>query len=44
MVEGGKITKEIFSHVIKVSLKEGNVVAALFAVLGYFALIRSNSD
>ncbi|XP_028782996.1 uncharacterized protein LOC114762544 [Neltuma alba] len=44
VVEGRKITKEILSFVIRVLLKEGNVVAALCAVLGYFALVRRNSD
>ena len=44
VVEGRKITKEIFSFVIKILLKEGNFVAALCAVLGYFALIRRNSE
>ncbi|KAK4255509.1 hypothetical protein QN277_008505 [Acacia crassicarpa] len=44
VAEGGKITKEIFSFVMRVLLKEGNVVAALCAVLGYFALIGRNSE
>ncbi|KAF7805936.1 putative transmembrane protein [Senna tora] len=44
VVEGRKITKEIFSFVVRILLKEGNVVAALCAVLGYFALLRSNAD
>ena len=44
VVEGRKITWEIFSFVVKVLLKEGNVVAAVCAVLGYFALVRRNSN
>ena len=43
VVEGRKITKEIFSFVMKILLKEGNVVAAVCAVLGYFALVRRNN-
>ncbi|KAF1885519.1 hypothetical protein Lal_00029408 [Lupinus albus] len=42
VVEGRKITKEIFVIVVKILLKEGNVVAAVCAVLGYFALVRRN--
>ncbi|XP_054790606.1 uncharacterized protein LOC129316234 [Prosopis cineraria] len=44
VVEGRKITREIFSFVIKILLKEGNAVAAVCAVLGYFALVRRNSS
>ncbi|KAI9093186.1 hypothetical protein K1719_027200 [Acacia pycnantha] len=44
VVEGRKITREIFSFAIKILLKEGNAVAALCAVLGYFALVRRNSS
>lgn len=44
VVEGRKITGEIFSFVIKILLKEGNVVAAICAVLGYFVLVRRNED
>jgi len=44
VVEGRKITGEIFSFVIKILLKEGNVVAAVCAVLGYFVLVRRNSE
>ncbi|XP_028761696.1 uncharacterized protein LOC114720233 [Neltuma alba] len=43
VVEGRKITREIFSFVIKILFKEGNAVAALCAVLGYFALVRRNT-
>ncbi|XP_027342891.1 uncharacterized protein LOC113855447 [Abrus precatorius] len=42
VVEGGQITREIFSFMMKVLLKEGNVVAAICAILGYFALGRTN--
>lgn len=44
VVEGSKITKEIVGFVLKILLKEGNVVAAVCAVLGYFALVRRNSE
>ncbi|KAJ7948323.1 Pyrroline-5-carboxylate reductase [Quillaja saponaria] len=44
VVEGRKITREIFGFVIKILLKEGNVVAAVCAVLGYFALVRRNTE
>ncbi|KAF5481293.1 hypothetical protein F2P56_001958 [Juglans regia] len=44
VVEGRKITREIVSFVIKILLKEGNVVAAVCAVLGYFALVKRNSE
>ncbi|KAF7822983.1 pyrroline-5-carboxylate reductase [Senna tora] len=44
VVEGRKITKEILSFVIKILLKEGNAVAAVCAVLGYFALLRRNTS
>ncbi|RDX58313.1 hypothetical protein CR513_62380, partial [Mucuna pruriens] len=42
VVEGRKITTEIFSFVVKVLLKEGNIVAAVCAVLGYFLLGTTN--
>ncbi|KAK7263666.1 hypothetical protein RJT34_31260 [Clitoria ternatea] len=44
VVEGRKITAEIFSFVVRILLKEGNVVAAVCAVLGYFALVRRNGQ
>ncbi|KAA0031570.1 hypothetical protein IC582_000355 [Cucumis melo] len=44
VVEGRKITKEIFGVVIKILLKEGNLVAAVCAVLGYFALFRKTNE
>ncbi|KAI4322678.1 hypothetical protein L6164_022348 [Bauhinia variegata] len=44
VVEGRKITREIFSFVIRILLKEGNFVAAVCAVLGYFVLVRRNSE
>ncbi|KAB2091129.1 hypothetical protein ES319_A03G169600v1 [Gossypium barbadense] len=43
VLEGRKITREIVGFVFKILLKEGNLVAAVCAVLGYFALIRKNS-
>ncbi|GAV70412.1 hypothetical protein CFOL_v3_13910 [Cephalotus follicularis] len=42
VVEGRKITREIVGCVLKILLKEGNIVAAVCAVLGYFALVRRN--
>ncbi|KAI9176243.1 hypothetical protein LWI28_000323 [Acer negundo] len=43
VIEGRKITTEIVGFVFKILLKEGNVVAAVCAVLGYFALVKRNS-
>ncbi|KAE8730333.1 Integrator complex subunit [Hibiscus syriacus] len=43
VLEGRKITIEIASFVFKILLKEGNLVAAVCAVLGYFAFVRKNS-
>ncbi|XP_057955325.1 uncharacterized protein LOC131149167 [Malania oleifera] len=40
VMEGREITAEISRVVLKILLKEGNVVAAICAVLGYFALFR----
>ncbi|GER42424.1 hypothetical protein STAS_19205 [Striga asiatica] len=44
VVEGKKLTAEITGFVLRVLIKEGNVVAALCAVVGYFALLRKNKD
>ncbi|KAI4333957.1 hypothetical protein L6164_018703 [Bauhinia variegata] len=44
VVEGRKITREIFSFAIRILLKEGNFVAVVCAVWGYFALVRRNSE
>ena len=44
VVEGRKITREIVGFVIKILLKEGNIVAALCAILGYFALVRRTTE
>ncbi|KAG2260406.1 hypothetical protein Bca4012_008489 [Brassica carinata] len=44
VVEARKITREVFGFVFKVLLKEGNAVAAVCAVLGYFLLIRKDFD
>ncbi|KAK6919581.1 hypothetical protein RJ641_015485 [Dillenia turbinata] len=38
VIEGRKLTAEISGFVVKVLIKEGNVVAAVCAVLGYFLL------
>ncbi|XWS54174.1 hypothetical protein CRYUN_Cryun10bG0067100 [Craigia yunnanensis] len=43
VLEGRKITREIAGFVFKILLKEGNLVAAVCAVLGYFLLVRKNS-
>ncbi|KAE8706221.1 hypothetical protein F3Y22_tig00110403pilonHSYRG00215 [Hibiscus syriacus] len=43
VAEGKKITREIAGSVFKTLLKEGNFVAAVCAVLGYFALVRNNN-
>ncbi|MED6150026.1 hypothetical protein PIB30_068185 [Stylosanthes scabra] len=43
VVEGRKITREIFGFVVKILLKEGNLVAAVCAVLGYFVLVKRNN-
>lgn len=40
VVEGRKITREIVVIVLKILLKEGNLVAAACAILAYFALFR----
>ena len=44
VVEGRKITAEISGFVLKILLKEGNIVAAVCAVLGYFALVRRRGE
>ncbi|KAL0301424.1 UNVERIFIED_CONTAM: hypothetical protein Scaly_2260200 [Sesamum calycinum] len=44
VLEGKKLTAEITGFVVRVLIKEGNVVAAVCAVLGYFALVRKNRD
>ena len=41
--EGKKLTAEIGGFVGKVLIKEGNVVAAVCAVLGYFVLVRKKN-
>jgi hypothetical protein len=43
VVKERKITREIVGFMLKILLKEGNVVATVCAVLGYFALVRRNS-
>ena len=44
VVEGRIVTKEIVGFLLKILLKEGNVVAAVCAVLGYFALVRRYNE
>ncbi|XP_073280681.1 uncharacterized protein [Primulina huaijiensis] len=44
VVEGKKLTAEIGGFVLKVLIKEGNIVAAVCAVLGYFALVRNHKE
>ncbi|KAL8201613.1 hypothetical protein R6Q57_010760 [Mikania cordata] len=41
VVEGKKLTSEITRTVGKILIKEGNFVAAVCAVLGYFLLVRN---
>ncbi|KAM0007986.1 hypothetical protein Hdeb2414_s0013g00415871 [Helianthus debilis subsp. tardiflorus] len=41
VVEGKKLTAEILRTVGKILIKEGNFVAAVCAVLGYFLLVRN---
>ncbi|KAL9241009.1 hypothetical protein vseg_015169 [Gypsophila vaccaria] len=43
VVEGRKLTAEITGIVVKILIKEGNFVAAVCAVLGYFLLVRKTS-
>ncbi|XP_052206646.1 uncharacterized protein LOC127811009 [Diospyros lotus] len=44
VVEGKKLTAEITGFVVKILIREGNAVAAVCAVLGYFALVRRSRD
>lgn len=44
VLEGKKLTADIIGFVIKVLIKEGNIVAALCAVLGYFAFVRKSKE
>ncbi|XP_059663160.1 uncharacterized protein LOC132308895 [Cornus florida] len=44
VVEAKKLTAEMSGFVVKILIKEGNVVAALCAVLGYFALVRNHKE
>ncbi|KAK9062430.1 hypothetical protein SSX86_019616 [Deinandra increscens subsp. villosa] len=41
VVEGKKLTAEITRTVAKILIKEGNFVAAVCAVLGYFLIVRN---
>ncbi|KAK6919069.1 hypothetical protein RJ641_017491 [Dillenia turbinata] len=44
VIEGRKLTVEISGFIVKVLIKEGNIVAAVCAVLGYFLLVRSHGN
>ncbi|KAL2457958.1 hypothetical protein Fot_56015 [Forsythia ovata] len=44
VVEGKKLTAEIIGFVVKVLIKEGNVVAAICAVLGFFVLVSRSKE
>ncbi|EYU35232.1 hypothetical protein MIMGU_mgv1a015770mg [Erythranthe guttata] len=44
VLEGKKLTAEITGFVVRVLIKEGNIVAAVCAVLGYFALVRHHTE
>ncbi|GJS56685.1 hypothetical protein Tco_0651469 [Tanacetum coccineum] len=44
VVEGKKLTVEIMKTVAKILIKEGNLVAAVCAVLGYFLLVRKDES
>lgn len=44
VLDGKKLTADITRFVVKVLIKEGNIVAALCAVLGYFAFVRKNKE
>ncbi|KAG5551923.1 hypothetical protein RHGRI_010136 [Rhododendron griersonianum] len=44
VVEGKELTAEITGFVLKILIKEGNFVAAVCAVVGYFVLIRSRRE
>ncbi|XP_074287494.1 uncharacterized protein LOC141612582 [Silene latifolia] len=42
VVQGKKLTAEIVGVVVRILIKEGNFVAAVCAVLGYFLLVRKS--
>lgn len=44
VVEGKKLTAEITGFVVKILIKEGNLVAAVCAVVGYFVLVRRSRE
>ncbi|CAO2814258.1 unnamed protein product [Amaranthus hypochondriacus] len=44
VVEREKLTAEISGVVVKILIKEENFIAAFCVVLGYFMLIRKNSN
>lgn len=43
VTEAKQLTAEIVGFVLRVLIKEGNLVAAVCAVLGYFLLVRKSS-
>ncbi|XP_026392204.1 uncharacterized protein LOC113287626 isoform X1 [Papaver somniferum] len=44
VLEGRKITADITGFAIKILLKEGNIVAAVCAVVGYVLLVRTTAQ
>ncbi|KAM3287225.1 hypothetical protein P3S67_020655 [Capsicum chacoense] len=44
VMEGKKLAVEIMGFVVKVLVREGNLVAVVCAVLGYFALVRRSKQ
>ncbi|GMG98578.1 hypothetical protein Nepgr_000418 [Nepenthes gracilis] len=44
VVEGKKLSAEIVGFVIKILIREGNVVAAVCAVVGYFMLVHGGGN
>ncbi|KAF7120347.1 hypothetical protein RHSIM_Rhsim13G0122200 [Rhododendron simsii] len=44
VVEGKELMVEITGFVLKILIKEGNFVAAICVVVGYFVLIRRRRD
>ncbi|CAN4117537.1 unnamed protein product [Withania somnifera] len=44
VMEGKKLTGEIMGFVVKVLVREGNLVAVICALLAYFALVRRNKQ
>ncbi|KAK9152768.1 hypothetical protein Sjap_000248 [Stephania japonica] len=44
VLEGRKITTDIVGFVVKILVREGNIVAAVCAIAGYFALVGSDGE